>query len=43
MAEWPVLTADYLVSLCDVCLRQNRQNLLISRRPVVVFLFLVFE
>jgi hypothetical protein len=38
-----LLPTAYLVSLCDVCLRQNRQNLLISIRPVVVFLFLVFE
>jgi hypothetical protein len=31
----------YLVSLCDVCLRQRRQNLLNSKRSVVVFLFFV--
>ena len=33
--------APYFVSLCDVCLRQRRQNLLNSKRSVVVFLFLV--
>jgi hypothetical protein len=33
--------ANHLVSLCDVCLRQNRQNLLNSNRSVVFFLFLV--
>jgi hypothetical protein len=31
----------HLVSLCDVCLRQRRQNLLNSKRSVVVFLFFV--
>ena len=34
-------TADYFVSLCAVCLRQKRQNLLNSSRSVVFFLFLV--
>src|SRR5277367_3086824 len=34
---------SYFVSLCAVCLRQVLQNLLNSRRPVVVFLFLVVE
>jgi len=29
--------------LCAVCLRHLRQNLLNSRRSVVVFLFLVVE
>ena len=32
---------SYLVSLCPVCLRQRRQNLLNSRRSGVVFLFFV--
>jgi hypothetical protein len=31
----------HFVSLWSVCLRQRRQNLLNSRRSVVVFLFLV--
>ena len=35
--------AAYFTSLCDVCLRHARQNLLNSSRPVVVFLFLVVE
>jgi hypothetical protein len=34
-------TAHYLVSLCAVCLRQKRQNLLNSSRSLVFFLFLV--
>jgi hypothetical protein len=29
--------------LCDVCLRQVLQNLLISSRSVIVFLFFVVE
>jgi hypothetical protein len=33
----------YLISLCAWCLRQWRQNFFISRRSVVVFLFLVLE
>ena len=33
----------YLISLCGWCLRQWRQNLLISNRSVLVFLFLVDE
>jgi len=33
----------YFTSLCDVCLRHFRQNLLNSSRAVVVFLFLVVE
>src|SRR5438270_16789 len=33
----------YFTSLCAVCLRHLRQNLLNSRRSVVVFLFLVVE
>ena len=33
----------YFVSLCGVCLRQRLQNFENSRRPVVVFLFFVFE
>src|SRR5439155_3151970 len=33
----------YLISLCGWCLRHLRQNLLISSRSVVVFLFLVLE
>ena len=31
----------YFVSLCAVCFLQNLQNLLISNRSVVFFLFLV--
>ena len=34
---------NYFVSLCDVCLRHRLQNFENSRRPVVVFLFFVFE
>jgi len=33
--------ARYLVSLCGVCFRQKRQNLLNSSRSVVFFLFFV--
>src|SRR5437588_5311037 len=47
LSHWPNARCRppiaYFVSLCDVCLRQNLQNLLYSRRPVVVFLFLVVE
>jgi hypothetical protein len=32
-----------LISLCGWCLRHLRQNLLISSRSVLVFLFLVLE
>jgi len=35
---WP---KNYFDSLCEVCLRQKRQNLLISSRSVVFFLFFV--
>ncbi len=37
----PIELLAYFVSLCDVCLRQKRQNLLISSRSVVFFLFFV--
>jgi hypothetical protein len=33
--------SHYFDSLCDVCFRQKRQNLLISSRSVVFFLFFV--
>ena len=33
--------SNYFVSLCDVCFRQKRQNLLNSSRSVVFFLFFV--
>jgi len=34
-------SVPHFVSLWSVCLRQRRQNLLNSRRSVIVFLFLV--
>jgi hypothetical protein len=34
-------TTNYFVSLCAVCFRQKRQNLLNSNRSVVFFLFFV--
>jgi hypothetical protein len=33
--------SHYFDSLCDVCFRQKRQNLLSSSRSVVFFLFFV--
>jgi hypothetical protein len=34
-------TTNYLLSLCAVCFRQKRQNLLNPSRSVVFFLFFV--
>ena len=41
IGNWQSPIGNYLVSLCDVCLRHRRQNLLNSNRSVVVFLFFV--
>ena len=41
IARCPSHLHGYFVSLCAVCLRQKRQNLLSSSRSVVFFLFFV--
>jgi len=43
LTSLPNPAGDYFVSLWSVCLRQVLQNFENSRRPVVVFLFLVVE
>ena len=40
-ADCAQLLQHYFVSLCAVCFRQKRQNLLNSSRSVVFFLFFV--
>jgi hypothetical protein len=42
MSNWHwALSNGYLLSLCDVCFRQKRQNFENSSRSVVFFLFFV--
>ena len=41
LSYWPNLVLRYLLSLCGVCFRQNRQYLLNSSRSVLLRRFFV--